>query len=53
LAEAILHVHTVGMEFNLNHLPDDMILVLGFCRKEAGVVRLNVVSQVDTLLHHG
>jgi hypothetical protein len=36
--EAILPVHIVGMELNLNRLPDDAILVPGFGGEDGGVL---------------
>jgi hypothetical protein len=51
--EAILPVHIVGMKLNLNRLPDDAIHVPGFGGEDGGVVWLDVVSQVDTVLRQG
>jgi hypothetical protein len=36
--EAILPVHIVGMELNLNRLPDDAIPVPGFGGEDGGVL---------------
>jgi hypothetical protein len=36
--EAILPVHIVGMELNLNRLLDDVIHVLGFGGEDGGVL---------------
>jgi hypothetical protein len=41
------------MEFSLSCLPDDTIRVSGFCGEDSGVVKLNAVSPVDTILHYG
>jgi hypothetical protein len=41
------------MEFNLNHLRDNVIHISGFCGEDTGVFKLNVMSQVDTMLCHG
>jgi hypothetical protein len=38
------------MEFNLNHLPDDVIHAFGFCGEDGAVVKLNAVSQAGTVL---
>jgi hypothetical protein len=38
------------MELNLNRLPDDAIPVPGFGGEDGGVLKLDVVSQVDTKL---
>jgi hypothetical protein len=46
-------VHTVGMEFNLNGLPNDAIHVSGFSGEDGGFVRLNAVSQVDGVFSYG
>jgi hypothetical protein len=51
--EAIFPVHIVGMEFNLSRFKDDTIHVSGICGEDAGVVKLNVVSHVGTVLRHG
>jgi hypothetical protein len=40
------------MEFNLSRFPDGAIHVSGFCGEDGGDVKLNAVSQVDTVLHH-
>jgi hypothetical protein len=48
----MLPVHIVRLQFGLNCLPDDVIHVSGSCCEEAGVVKLNFASQVDTMLHH-
>jgi hypothetical protein len=43
---ATLPAHIIGMELNLNHLPDDAVHISRF----GGV---NVVPQADAVLHHG
>jgi hypothetical protein len=48
--EDIFPVHIGGMEFSLSHLPDNTIHVSGFCGEDAGIVKLNIVSQVDFVL---
>jgi hypothetical protein len=35
------------MELDLNHLPDDMVLVSGFGGEHTGGLELDAVSQVD------
>jgi hypothetical protein len=42
-----LSVHTVGIELNLNGLPNNAIHVLGFSGKDGGIVKLNAVSRVE------
>jgi hypothetical protein len=41
------------MELNLNGLPNDAIHIFGHGSKDAGIVKLNVVSQVDAVFSHG
>jgi hypothetical protein len=53
LGRSHLPIHTVGMELNLNHLPDDTIHVSRFGGEDGGVVYLDAVPQVDTVLHLG
>jgi hypothetical protein len=40
------------MELNLNGLPNDVIHVSGFSGKDAGILKLNVVSQVNAVFSH-
>jgi hypothetical protein len=49
----MLSVHNVGMKLNLNCFPDDVIHVSGFGGEAGNVTLLDVVPQVDTVLHHG
>jgi hypothetical protein len=55
LAEANtnLSVHAVGMELNLNGLPNDAVHVSGFIGEDGGFVELNAVSQVDGVFSYG
>jgi hypothetical protein len=46
LAEAILPVHIIGMELNLNRFPDHAIHVSGFGGEDGGFMELNDMSQV-------
>jgi hypothetical protein len=48
-----LSVHIVGMELNLNGLPNDVSHVSGFSGKDGGFVKLNAVSQVDGVFSYG
>jgi hypothetical protein len=48
-----LSVHIVGMELNLNGLPNDAIHVSGFSREDGGFVELNAMSQVDDVFSYG
>jgi hypothetical protein len=48
-----LSVHIVGMELNLNGLPDDAVHVSGFSGEDGGFVKLNAVSQVDGVFSYG
>jgi hypothetical protein len=41
------------MEINLNGFPNDAIHVSGFSGEDGGIVKLNAVSQVDTVFSHG
>jgi hypothetical protein len=52
-AKVTLSVHIVGMELNLNSLPNDAIHVSGFSGEDGGLVKLNVVSQVDGVFSYG
>jgi hypothetical protein len=47
-----LSVHIVGMELNLNGLPNDAIHVSGLIGQDGGTVKLNAVSQVDAVFGH-
>jgi hypothetical protein len=47
-----LSVHVVGMELNLNDLPNDAIHVSGLGGKDGGAVKLNAMSQVDAVFTH-
>jgi hypothetical protein len=48
-----LFVHVVGIELNLNGLPNDAINVSGFSGEDGGIVKLNAVSQVDAVFSYG
>jgi hypothetical protein len=48
-----LSVHIVGMELNLNVLPNDVIHVSSFSGEDGGIVKLDAVSQVNTEFSHG
>jgi hypothetical protein len=52
-AKTNLSVDIVGMELNLNGLPNDVIYVSCFSGEDGGIVKLNVVSQVDAVFSHG
>jgi hypothetical protein len=43
--------YIIGIE--LHWLPDDMVHVTGFGGEDAGVMKLDAVSQDDTVLCHG
>jgi hypothetical protein len=43
----------VGMELYFNGLRNNAIHVLGFSGEEGDIMKLNVMSQVDTVLRHG
>jgi hypothetical protein len=48
-----LSAHIVGMELNLNDLPNDVIHLSGFSGKDGGILKSKAVSQVDTVFSHG
>jgi hypothetical protein len=48
-----LSVHIVGMELNLDGLPNYAVHVSGFSGADGGIVKLNVVSQVSAVFSHG
>jgi hypothetical protein len=48
-----LSVHTVDMALNFNGLPNNAIHVSGFSGHVRGIVKLNAVSQADTVFSHG
>jgi hypothetical protein len=52
LRQNSLSVHIVGMELNLNRLPNNASRVLGFCGEDGGIVKLNAVSQVDAMFSY-
>jgi hypothetical protein len=41
------------MELNLDGLPNNAIHVSGFSGKDGGIVKLNVVTQVDSVFTYG
>jgi hypothetical protein len=48
-----LSVDIVGIELNLNDLPNNAIHVSGFSGEDGGFVKLNAVSQVDGVFSYG
>jgi hypothetical protein len=51
--EATLSVDIVGVEFNLNGLPDNAIHISGFRGEDGRIVELNAVSLGDTVFSYG
>jgi hypothetical protein len=43
----------VGVEFNLNGLPDNAVHISGFLGEDGRIVELNAVSLVDTVFSYG
>jgi hypothetical protein len=48
-AKTNLSVHVVGMELNLNGLPNDVVHVSGFNGEDGGFVEPNAVSQFNCM----
>jgi hypothetical protein len=51
--EATLSVEIVGMEFNLNGLPDNAVHISGFRGEDGRIAELNAASLVDTVFSYG
>jgi hypothetical protein len=48
-----LSVDIVGVEFNLNGLPDNAVHISDFRGEDGRIVELNAVSLVDTVFSYG
>jgi hypothetical protein len=48
-----LSVDIVGVEFNLNGLPDNAVHISGFRSEDGRIVELNAVSLVVTVFSYG
>jgi hypothetical protein len=48
-----LSLHIVAMELNFNGLPKDSNHVLGLSGEDGGIMKLDVVTQVEAVLSHG
>jgi hypothetical protein len=48
-----LSVHIVGIELNLNGLPNNAIYVSGFSGDNGGIVKLYAVSGVNIVFSYG
>jgi hypothetical protein len=51
--EATLSVDIVGVECNLNGLPDNVVHISCFRGEDESIVELNAMSLVDTLFSYG
>lgn len=49
--QAILPVHAVGLKFGLAHIPDDLVHVVEFGGKDFGIMHLDVMVMVESLLY--
>jgi hypothetical protein len=53
LTESTLPVDIVGVEFNLNGLPDKAVHISGFRGEDGSILELNTMSLVDTVFSYG
>jgi hypothetical protein len=51
--EATLSVDIIGVEFNLNDLPDDAVHMSGFHDEDGSIVELNTMPLVETVFSYG
>jgi hypothetical protein len=51
-SEAIVPVHVVRMQLDLNGLPDQPVHVSGFCVQNLGVLELDTMSPVDAVFSY-
>lgn len=49
--QAILPVHVVGLRLSLTHIPDDLVHVVEFGGKDFGIMHLDVMVMVESLLY--
>jgi hypothetical protein len=49
--QAILSIRVVGLKLSLAHIPDNLIHVVEFARKDFGIMHLDVMVMVESLLY--
>jgi hypothetical protein len=48
-----ISVYILGMELNLNGIPNSVIHVSSFSGEDGGIVKLNAVTRVDLVFSYG